>query len=400
MEDRLTCLLALGGAGLAAWIASAVVSRPRFAALATGRDVHLRDGSQPIGRGGGMAVAVPVMVAAIVCGWPEIFSGSSIGSLLLAALGVSFLVGLIDDLRPLGPLVKFIGQCLAAGGLAIAVMWSGEGWAAVAVAVLLSLWSQNAWNFVDGTDGLMATAGIAVFAAGASLTWTATGGQPEIVMLSGLVVAGLLGFLPWNIPSARLFLGDAGSLFVGGAYAICTLMAFRTSPSLGWAWLVLAAPIHADVLICLARRVLRGCRWWEGHREHAYQHLVHRRGSHSAPLVVGGGLWLLVALPAAVWTLEVGWGAAVAGLTLCLLAAAAIGSGRPVIESEAGLPPASEGAVLPTALVEMDTRHANAPGLAMSRLGGVGRTRGELLVETRVVDRGAGAALTSSSLRK
>jgi Fuc2NAc and GlcNAc transferase len=392
-----TCLLALGGAGCAAWIVASVVSRPRWATMAAGRDVHVRNGVEPIGRGGGVAVAVPVLAAALVCGWTTSHASPGHGLLVLAVLAMSFLVGLVDDVRPLGPLAKFVGQCLAAGGLAAAAAWSGLGWFGVLVAVVVSLWSQNAWNFIDGTDGLMATGGIAVFTAGGALAWTSADGASEIVVLSGLVVAGLLGFLPWNVPSARLFLGDAGSLFIGGTYAVCCLMAFQASTSLGWAWIALAAPIHADVLVCLARRVLRGCRWWEGHREHAYQHLVHRRGSHLAPLAVGGLLWLLIAAPSALLSLEFGWLAAVGGVATCSAAVLALGSGRP---TEAPLGGISLETVAGSARVASSTMPAPPASLAVPGIAATRRTTGELLVESGIVDRGPGATLASSSLRR
>jgi hypothetical protein len=217
------------------------------------------------------------------------------------------------------------------------------------------------------------------------------------VVLSGLVVAGLLGFLPWNVPSARLFLGDAGSLFIGGTYAVCCLMAFQASTSLGWAWIALAAPIHADVLVCLARRVLRGCRWWEGHREHAYQHLVHRRGSHLAPLAVGGLLWLLIAAPSALLSLEFGWLAAVGGVATCSAAVLALGSGRP---TEAPLGGISLETVAGSARVASSTMPAPPASLAVPGIAATRRTTGELLVESGIVDRGPGATLASSSLRR
>jgi UDP-N-acetylmuramyl pentapeptide phosphotransferase/UDP-N-acetylglucosamine-1-phosphate transferase len=397
MEDRVTCLLALGGAGLAAWIAAAVVSRPRWAAMAAGRDVHAREVSDPIGRGGGVAVAVPVLLAALICGFPSSLAPSAAGVLVVASLTMSFLVGLVDDVRPLGPLAKFIGQCLAAAALAIAAAWSGLGWVAIVLAVLVSLWSQNAWNFIDGTDGLMAAGGIAVFSVGGVLAWEAGRGQPEFVLLSALVVAGLLGFLPWNVPSARLFLGDSGSLFIGGAYAICTLMAFQSSPGLGWAWVALAAPVHADVLVCLARRVVRGCRWWEGHREHAYQHLAHRRGSHLAPLAVGGALWLLIAVPSALLALEFGWAAAVGGVATCGAAVLALGSGRPV---EVSVAAASRETAAESARGVTRPGPVAPAGLSMSGTSTARRTPGDLLVDTGIVERGPGGTLASSSLRK
>ena len=398
MEDRVTCLLALGGAGLAAWIASGVVSRQAFASIAVGRDVHARGHHQPIGRGGGVAVAVPVLLAALCCGWPDFFAVPGIGLAMVAALSISFLVGLADDLRPLGPLAKFIGQCVAAAVLATALAWSDAAWPMLVVAVLLSLWSQNAWNFIDGSDGLMAMAGIAVFSVGGGLAWHVAAEPGELVVISGLVVAGLLGFLPWNLPSARLFLGDAGSLFVGGAYALCTVLAFQTGPSLGWAWVVLAAPVHADVLVCLGRRVVRGCRWWEGHREHAYQHLVLRRGSHGSALALGSVLWLLVAVPASLWAIDGGWIAAMMGIGICAVVVAALGSGRPIESVEAAIP-ITDPVEPPVVRVSRRPPIATPTGLAMARLGNLGMEDREPLAEVAGA-RASGAAFATAPLRK
>lgn len=398
MDDRVTSLLALGGAGLAAWIASGVVSRPVFAALAAGRDVHVRSQSDPIGRGGGVAVAVPVLLAALLFGWSDSHASPIAGLALVAALSISFLVGLVDDLRPLGPLAKFIGQCVAAAVLATAFAWSGAGWMVLVFAVLLSLWSQNAWNFIDGTDGLMATAGIAVFSVGGGLAWHAAAEPSEIVFLAGLVVAALLGFLPWNLPAARLFLGDAGSLFVGNAYALCTVLAFEASTPLGWAWLTLAAPIHADVLVCLLRRVVRRCRWWEGHREHAYQHVFLRHGSHGAALLLGGGLWLLVALPASIWAIESGWIAAAFGVGSCVVVVAGLGSGRSIGSVAAPVSKASP-AEEEVALAPRRPAIPAVSGLAVSRLGQLTRGARESLKEV-AVERPGGATFAATPLRK
>lgn len=249
---------------------------------------------------------------------------------LVGSLAISFVVGLVDDLRPLRPLPKFLGQCLSAACLATAVGQSGLGGEAVVLAILVSLWSQNAWNFVDGSDGLMASAGIAIFLAGAVLGGVAGFERGGPILFPLLIAAALIGFLPWNLPVARLFLGDSGSLLAGSTYAACTVWAFLTDPRLGWAWVALAAPIHADVLVCLVRRLVRGCRWWEGHREHAYQHLAVRRGSHAAPLLAMGAMWIAIALPASLGTLVAGWLAPVAAIAVCSGACALLGSGRPV----------------------------------------------------------------------
>lgn len=333
MDESLTSALMLIGLGVTTCLASALASvlPPPTGDRHGQRARRLR--VDPVSRAGGIAVGVPLLAVVVVAMASGLIAAPGAGALVTALL-LAMATGWIDDLHPIGPAAKFAGQCLAAAALAVAVAepaWVGGAESTVILVVGLALWSQNAWNFVDGSDGLMATAGIAVFTAGAGLS-LAGGGDPLLVGLAAATAVALAGFLPWNLPRARLFLGDSGSLLIGAAYASCTVLGFANESWLGWAWIALAAPIHADVLVCLLRRLIRGCRWWEGHREHAYQQVVHRSGAHATAIRIGALLWCAVALPASVAAIWWGWPVAVAALAVCGMATYHLGSGTAVIE--------------------------------------------------------------------
>jgi UDP-GlcNAc:undecaprenyl-phosphate GlcNAc-1-phosphate transferase len=233
----------------------------------------------PTPRGGGIGVALAVVVAVALA--PDVDGTTRAG---LIAAGVAFgVVGLLEDLIGISALRRLPLLFLAA---AVALPWitrdidGGIVWAvALAVAALVWLVAYvNAFNFMDGINGL--AAGQALVAGG---VWYLIGHARDIPWLGavGLVVAAAaLGFAPHNVPRARVFLGDVGSYFLGGVLACTAVAALRTGlpPEAVLAPLALFA---ADTGVTLVRRVLRGDRWYEAHREHAYQRLtVLLGGSH------------------------------------------------------------------------------------------------------------------------
>jgi UDP-GlcNAc:undecaprenyl-phosphate GlcNAc-1-phosphate transferase len=192
----------------------------------------------------------------------RILMGTFLGSALL------FLTGLVDDLRGLSPTAKSIAQLLAAGivyyfGLRIdsIALGYGEGVKVGILGVpLLFLWIvglTNAYNFIDGLNGL--AGGIAVVACAAIVVVGLALGN-FIVLLPAVALCGaLLGFLPYNFPKGRIFLGDSGSLSVGFLLAILTIQA-----SVNRAGAVLAiVPVLAvsvpllDASLAIIRRWLR-----------------------------------------------------------------------------------------------------------------------------------------------
>jgi UDP-N-acetylmuramyl pentapeptide phosphotransferase/UDP-N-acetylglucosamine-1-phosphate transferase len=138
----------------------------------------------------------------------------------------------------------------------------------------------NVWNFMDGIDGLAGSQALAAAAAYALFA-----GTGPVAWLGVALAAACAGFLPFNLPRARIFLGDVGSGALGYLLAVLTALSLQAA---GWrAAPLLALPLLAfgvDASLTLARRLLRGERWWEPHVQHAYQAQARRSG-HAAVTV-------------------------------------------------------------------------------------------------------------------
>lgn len=200
------------------------------------------------------------------------------------------LVGFADDRFDLSPLVRIALQ-VAAGVL---IGWSLGGLWLVLVGGILSPVVVNVVNFMDGINGIT---GLSVSVWGAT-AWVVglTMRIPDVWLIGAVALGAALGFLPWNLPTAKLFLGDAGSYLFGGL-VVAGLM---TGLAAGASLVVLAAPLAlylADTGTVLLRRARRGERLMTAHRGHTYQRLAEARGL-THPRVA-----LLVATSAAVISL-------------------------------------------------------------------------------------------------
>ena len=225
----------------------------------------------PMPRGGGIAIVVAVLPVMAWLAWQQAapaIAVAGVGLLLVAAIGWS------DDHRPLPAGIRFAVHAVAATLLAWALLLSGAGIAQAACGFVLALVLVNAWNFMDGIDGLAASqallagAGYALFAGSGPVAW---------IGLS--LAAACAGFLPFNLPRARIFLGDVGSGALGYLVAALAALAllgieWRQAPLL----LLPLVAFGADTGLTLARRVLRGERWWQPHVQHGYQQWARRTG--------------------------------------------------------------------------------------------------------------------------
>lgn len=238
-------------------------------------------------RGGGIAIALVLglaLLAVAVCS-P---SARSMVSLVASALVLVSGIGWVDDHRPLSPLARLAVHAVAAGLLGAAAVDSGlpVGWAVVVSAATLVL--VNAWNFMDGIDGI-ATSQAILF----GLCCAALAGAGSRSGAAGLALAAACaGFLPFNFPRACIFLGDVGS----GALGLLVAAMAAVALSDGVPAPLLLLPLSAflvDTALTLARRMLRGERWWTPHVQHAYQ-CAARRWGH-VRVTVGYGLWTVVA---------------------------------------------------------------------------------------------------------
>jgi Fuc2NAc and GlcNAc transferase len=151
-------------------------------------------------------------------------------------------------------------------------------WIIYPLGALFLVWLLNLYNFMDGIDGIASIEAITVCLSGALIYWLL--GYPENMVLPTALAASVVGFLVWNFPPARIFMGDAGSGFLGIALGVLTLVAALVEPQLFWAWLILLGVFIVDATYTLIRRLARGDKVYEAHRSHAYQYASRQYGEH------------------------------------------------------------------------------------------------------------------------
>ena len=244
---------------------------------------------QPTPAGGGLGIVLGVSAGALL--------SSLLPLPLLAAALLLALIGLCDDIRPLPARLRLAVQAAVCAvplyGFAPDLPWVG-----VAVLWVAALWWVNLFNFMDGIDGLAGMQAVFMSAA-AGLLLAGQADSGAIVGLLQSVAAAAAGFLLYNRPPARIFMGDVGSTFLGFILLAVAALSVR-SGALPWqTWPLLGALFITDATITLLRRVLRGERWYQAHRSHAYQRLARRAGSHLPVTLGAAALNLLWVLP---WT--------------------------------------------------------------------------------------------------
>jgi UDP-N-acetylmuramyl pentapeptide phosphotransferase/UDP-N-acetylglucosamine-1-phosphate transferase len=247
-----------------------------------------RSHSVPTPRSGGIGIVVAVLAG----GSFLMLRQEDVPVLGFALIGFAIVaaIGLADDHRPLSPWMRLGVHAVAAGLLAFGAWWTWhDAWLSLA-AFGLAMVLTNVWNFMDGIDGLatsqaMLVAMATVLAGVANwITWVAAG-----------LLAACLGFLPFNFPKARLFLGDVGSGAIGFLLAALLLSSLATAGTGTWAmWLLLPSAFLIDASLTLGGRLVRGEPWWRPHALHAYQRWARRSGSH-VPVTVAYAVWTALA---------------------------------------------------------------------------------------------------------
>lgn len=253
----------------------------------------------PIARGGGLALAVGVIVGTALL--EEIPALPA----FLVGLGVIATLGLFDDHRPLPVRVRLPVQMLVAVGVVAALggvetirigsLALGPPWLWSSLAILAVVWMINLFNFMDGSDGL------AVLQAAISGTLFTGGflaaGAFGLAGLSAVIAAGSLGFLVWNRPPAAIFLGDSGSLSLGFVLGFVALAGTATGRMEVLAAAIAVSPFVIDATATLAARLVSGREWYTPHRDHAYQCLIRSGWSHARVLAALLAINLVIVLP-------------------------------------------------------------------------------------------------------
>lgn len=241
----------------------------------------------PTPRGGGLAIVLVVLggtaaLAALGQASSELAKAILVGGALVAG------VGWLDDRRSLSPGIRALVQTVAAvwalaslGGLPQLAVggWVIQlgPWGSV-LGVVGTVWMINLYNFMDGIDGLAGLEAVMVAFLGGlfALAHSDTG----LALVAWLVGGAALGFLLWNWPPAKVFMGDVGSSFLGYAFAVLAIAGEMAGSVPILVWWILLAVFLVDATLTLARRVLSGERWYEAHRSHVYQLATQVGHSH------------------------------------------------------------------------------------------------------------------------
>jgi UDP-N-acetylmuramyl pentapeptide phosphotransferase/UDP-N-acetylglucosamine-1-phosphate transferase len=280
-----------------------------------------RSHTLPTPRGGGIGIVaavlatVPASLLLLPVAWP-----SAIAAGLAAAFALVALIGWLDDHRPLPVLPRFGIQLLAAALFSALLIGTGLSWWWWPLLVVAGAWSVNLHNFMDGIDGLLAQQGVFVAAGLAALAWLA--GQPALCAACACTAAACGGFWRYNRSPARIFMGDVGSGSLGLLLFMLITMLWRIEHRLLWPALILCSAFVADASLTLLSRMQRGRRWYTAHREHLYQWMVRKGGSHTGGVARYLGWNLLVAMPLAAASLFIP-GMALPFCVVAYLAAAA-----------------------------------------------------------------------------
>ncbi|HVZ37159.1 MAG TPA: glycosyltransferase family 4 protein [Polyangiaceae bacterium] len=258
----------------------------------------------PTPRGGGLAIVVAATIGLTTLWvWGVVDSRLAL-ALLGGGAGVA-LIGYLDDRGSLSVRARIVVHFACAvwavavlGGLP-PIQWGSHavdlGWAGVLLAVLAIVWMLNLFNFMDGIDGIAGSEAVFVSAAGAALA-SVGGLSGSVPAAASVVAAASVGFLCWNWPPAKIFMGDVGSGYLGYVIAVLALGATRENPAMLYVWLILGGTFFVDATVTLISRLLRGERVYEAHRSHAYQRLSRRWRSHRRVTVsvwLANVLWLL-----------------------------------------------------------------------------------------------------------
>jgi Fuc2NAc and GlcNAc transferase len=189
-----------------------------------------------------------------------------------------------------------------------------SGWLLSGLYLIALVWLLNLFNFMDGIDGIAGVQAVTALSGAALILWSAGSSYWPIILLA--LSASILGFLVFNWAPAKIFMGDAGSSFLGFMLGALALITSATGLINLWGWLILLAIFIGDSTLTLLRRVKSGDKLYEAHRSHAYQILSRKWGSHMP-------VTLLVLCVNLIWLLPLAWAASVwpaEGILFCLLA--------------------------------------------------------------------------------
>jgi Fuc2NAc and GlcNAc transferase len=278
------------------WLVMCLAAGYRLLDIPNQRSAHDR----PVPRGGGIAIVVTFMAAVVAA----TLSANLAPNLLSAILGGALVaaIGLADDYREVTAGWRLLLHTVAAlwaiywlGGLPDDLLPGVPMFLVNSLGVLCTVWLINLYNFMDGIDGIASIETMTACVGGVVL-YVSSASDGTAWIYPALLLASVSGFLFWNYPPARIFLGDCGSGFLGFTMAVFCVQAAQLAPALFWGWIILLGVFIVDSGVTLVRRMWHRQRLHEAHRSHAYQVAARKVGRHAPVSLAVGTInlaWLL-----------------------------------------------------------------------------------------------------------
>ena len=296
-------LCTFAAAAIGTWFLRSYALARRVLDVPNSRSSH----QVPTPRGGGLSIVVVFLAGTIVLASAGEIS-RPVAVALVGAGAIVALVGFLDDHRHIAARWRLLAHFASA---AWALWWLGGlpplellgavvnlGWGGSVLAAVGLVWLLNLYNFMDGIDGIAGVEAVTVCLG--AVTLYAVGPSPSAEWaLPSVLAAATLGFLVWNFPRAKIFMGDAGSGFLGIVLGVLTLRAAALSPQWIWSWIILLGVFVVDATVTLLRRLQRREKVYEAHRSHAYQHAAALQGSHPPITLAVAAINLIWLLPLA-----------------------------------------------------------------------------------------------------
>ena len=264
--------------------------------------------SIPTPRGGGVAVVVSYILGIMLLIYLGHLS-QHVGLTLIFSGFIIALLGFLDDHGHINSMLRLaihfmvaIGVVVSLGGFSEVKIFNNFllGFSANIIAVLFLVWLLNLYNFMDGINGIASVEAITTLMSMAVIYFIFKL-QLNIEIL-WLLSACAFGFLLWNFPKAKIFMGDACSGFLGLTLGILALIALKENLALFCAWIICLGVFVVDATFTLIRRVLAGYKMYDAHRSHSYQILSRKWNSHTPVTLLVAGINILWLLPVAYWT--------------------------------------------------------------------------------------------------
>ena len=317
--DALIVFLVFLLSAVSSWYLSHPAAKLRIMDVPNARSLH----RVPVPRTGGLAIIAGLLASSLpfALAWlPEPVFAS-----VMAAAALIAITSFVDDRSGVSPTFRLLIHALAAGLVMAGGLvpdhfqlpgwqWSWSHTVSLVFTGLFVIWMTNLYNFMDGMDGFAAGMALFGFSAYALLGWQA--GESLFTVSSLVVAASAAGFLVFNFPPAKIFMGDVGASVLGFLSACFSLWAASEKIFPIWIGVLVFSPFIVDATATLLGRLLIGHKVWEAHRSHYYQRLVRIGWGHRKTVILEYALMIAAGLsgnmaaglsPQGQWILIIVW---------------------------------------------------------------------------------------------